>query len=442
MFRAINLKPKLAIRLLNRRIRIMNTLETNLNETSLKILTSPSVSSSVASPLTTTTTTGTSSSVSKLNIHATVNPNDINSVKSYALLHCIEYLGGIWKTIRLNQFKIEKLSGGLSNYLYLCSIPNEIDALQNEPKQVVLRIYGENHHNNSSILLKDVVICALMSDKGFGPKLYGIFPQGRLEEFLKSTQLIHKDFANADISHSIASILARLHTLEMPFMKEPKWLFDTTTRYLKQIESISFKTKEEQQKFNKLLSYDLNNEFNDLKALLETINSPVVFCHNDLQPGNILKIEDGGLVVIDYEYSSYNYRGFDLGNHFCEYMFNNNHDKYPYFTHNEQLYPSRQTQLKFIRAYLNECRLTRRKLSLPIDCEHEYFNEEHLLREANYFSLASHFFWSIWAICQAAVTQIEFSFLDYALVRMDLYYKKKKNLLKQEEEEVNDRETK
>ncbi len=52
------------------------------------------------------------------------------------------------------------------------------------------RIYGENHHNNSSILLKDVVICALMSDKGFGPKLYGIFPQGRLEEFLKVRKFI------------------------------------------------------------------------------------------------------------------------------------------------------------------------------------------------------------------------------------------------------------
>ena len=45
-----------------------------------------------------------------------------------------------------------------------------------------------------------------------------------------------------------------------------------------------------------------------LSELLKSVNSPVVFCHNDLQPGNILKIKENNLVVIDYEYGSYNYR--------------------------------------------------------------------------------------------------------------------------------------
>jgi thiamine kinase-like enzyme len=58
-----------------------------------------------------------------------------------------------------------------------------------------------------------------------------------------------------------------------------------------------------------------------------------VLCHNDLLAGNIMKVpitngssqtkakgEAGGkfeVMVIDYEYSGYNYCAFDLGNHFC-----------------------------------------------------------------------------------------------------------------------------
>ena len=32
------------------------------------------------------------------------------------------------------------------------------------------------------------------------------------------------------LSASIANALAKFHTLEMPFSKEPKWLFETTAK--------------------------------------------------------------------------------------------------------------------------------------------------------------------------------------------------------------------
>lgn len=44
------------------------------------------------------------------------------------------------------------------------------------------------------------------------------------------------------------------------------------------------------------------------RKVLLSINSPVVFCHNDINVGNILKLNDDKLMVIDYEYGSYNYR--------------------------------------------------------------------------------------------------------------------------------------
>ena len=56
-----------------------------------------------------------------------------------------------------------------------------------------------------------------------------------------------------------------------------------------------------------------------LKQKLTRVASPIVFGHNDLLGANILEDMAGRVVFIDFEYGEYNYRGFDIGNHFCEY---------------------------------------------------------------------------------------------------------------------------
>lgn len=78
---------------------------------------------------------------------------------------------------------------------------------------------------------------------------------------------------------------------------------------------------------------------------LMKLKSPVVFCHNDLQEGNILLREDceePSLVLIDFEYCSYNYRGFDLANHFIEWMYDYTAKESPNFSVHKDQYPSSQ----------------------------------------------------------------------------------------------------
>ncbi len=95
-----------------------------------------------------------------------------------------------------------KSSGGLSNYLYCCSLPDDVETQNNEPRKVLLRyfndytffifyskfiqrIYGEVHRQHRSTLLIDSVVCTLLSERKLGPHIYGIFPDGRLEEFIE-----------------------------------------------------------------------------------------------------------------------------------------------------------------------------------------------------------------------------------------------------------------
>lgn len=68
-----------------------------------------------------------------------------------------------------------------------------------------------------------------------------------------------------ELSRSIARVMAKFHTLEMPLSKEPRWLFETIQKYMKQMSEVSFTNEADKKKYDKLLSYDLCNEFRMLK---------------------------------------------------------------------------------------------------------------------------------------------------------------------------------
>ena len=188
-------------------------------------------------------------------------------------------------------------------------------------------------------------------------------------------------------------------------------------------------------------------------------NFPVAFCHNDTHGGNILKVDDK-LVLIDYEYSGYNYRfnnnlfikflffdlkkhkinnfrGFDIGNHFCEWMSNINYPEFPYFTYNLDLFPKKEQQLHFIRAYIKKFKenylhnklktlsekdsnVKKEDLNIENDkvLKSFYLNEEKMILEANYFVLLSHLMAIFWAVYQAKNSEILWGYF----VRIHSFY--------------------
>ncbi|XP_065489360.1 choline/ethanolamine kinase [Caloenas nicobarica] len=338
---------------------------------------------------------------------------------------CREFLAGSWKLIGPEEFGIGLVSGGLSNLLFKCALPEHILSVGDEPRQVLLRVYGAILQGVDSLVLESVMF-AILAERALGPRLYGVFPQGRLEQYIPSRRLRTEDLRDPDISKEIAVKMSRFHGMVMPFNKEPKWLFGTMEWYLKQISELTFPEEAQLKKFNHLKTYNLQEEMKSLRELLEATPSPVVFCHNDVQEGNILLLaghEDSSdkLMLIDFEYSSYNYRGFDIGNHFCEWVYNYTHDSWPFFKASPENYPSRQQQLHFIRHYLSEDSGRRG------DTTHEEQAriEEEMLTEINRFALASHFFWGLWSILQAKISTIKFGYLDYAQSRFEAYFQHK-----------------
>ncbi|XP_054633708.1 choline/ethanolamine kinase [Dunckerocampus dactyliophorus] len=346
--------------------------------------------------------------------------------KERAFAWCRDFLAGAWKTVHLEDFQISIVSGGLSNLLYLCSLPENVNTVGEEPRQVLLRVYGAILQGVDSLVLESVMF-AILAERTLGPKLYGVFPQGRLEQYFPNTRMRTDQLSDPNISTEIATKMARFHKMVMPFNKEPTWLFATINKYMDQVLTLSFTRDAHVKKYKKLMRLDLPAELKNLRALLAATPSPVVFCHNDVQEGNILILRKGDerstdkLMLIDFEYSSYNYRGFDFGNHFCEWMYDYTYNKWPFYKATPEDYPSREQQLIFIRSYLNEHRA-----GGSGDNVDQRQVEEDMIIEANRYALASHFLWGLWSIIQAKLSKIEFGYMDYAQSRFDAYFKQKK----------------
>lgn len=78
--------------------------------------------------------------------------------------------------------------GGLSNLLYKCYLSDDLQPVNGEPVKVLLRIYGQIICANPETVLNDSVIFALLAEKNMGPKLYGVFTEGRIEEYVPVSQ--------------------------------------------------------------------------------------------------------------------------------------------------------------------------------------------------------------------------------------------------------------
>ena len=52
-----------------------------------------------------------------------------------------------------------------------------------------------------------------------------------------------------------------------------------------------------------------------------------------------------------------------------------------------------------------------------------------MYREVNKFSLVSHFYWAIWALVQTSVSDIDFDYMGYAVLRFSEYYRRKEEML-------------
>ncbi|XP_016964179.1 choline kinase alpha isoform X2 [Drosophila biarmipes] len=370
-----------------------------------------------------------------------------------------------------------------------------LHAPKQEPREVLLRIYGQTHGDHAlESMITESVVFALLSERNFGPKLHGIFPGGRIEQYIPARSLTTAELAEQRILMKVAEKMGEIHSLNIPMSKEPDWIWNCMQRWVSGFESIvkgnvqaKPKSSVLQKQMELMRTFDYVQEIAWMRSVIDEGDYPVVFCHNDLQEGNILLRQppaaqsertpresisslrsnfdetlgdslDGNsnisepetnkshsvspspcpeldttndsaldasfttdnepdLIIIDFEYCAYNYRGYDLANHFIEWTFDYTNPQFPYFYHNTSNCATVQQRRDFIVNYLKKFH------------DDENYNPtgqelDKVDAEIQFFTMLSHLFWSLWSVINVT-SSIEFGYWEYGIARILEYQKLK-----------------
>ncbi|RKO85668.1 kinase-like domain-containing protein [Blyttiomyces helicus] len=293
-------------------------------------------------------------------------------------------------------------------------------------EKVLVRIYGTCADQFVQREREMFWLCRL-SELGIGPRLLGAFSNGRCEQYLDSTTLTKHDIRSPTTSPLIARALSRVHGLIRscdPDQASAPELWDRMRAWYRLATKAAADFSPEQQARIAAAGVEVDALGREIERLQRELvgggeGPTLVFAHNDAQYGNILQMRsDGSIIVVDYEYSGVNYRGFDIGNHFCEWAADY-HSPTPHemnFTH----YPTPSEQHTFLDAYLS-AQIESGAIPPPADRE-SLINL--LARESTRFALCSHLLWGLWGLMQARQSEmISFDYLGYAVQRLGEYFR-------------------
>ena len=237
-------------------------------------------------------------------------------------------------------------------------------------------------------------------------KVYGKFLNGIIYSFIEGRTINIEDLSDSKTFNDTALSIARHHKLNPPIKKVPL-LFITLRKWISNVPLEYLDPKKE--------AFDIKILKEELIFMEENLKnrSDIVLCHNDLLLKNFIKNEKG-VDLIDYEYSGYNYRAFDIANHFNEWCgFDMNWDNFP----------NEETQRRFLKVYYEA--FYDNKIN-EIDVGKEI---DRAIEDIKWFDLASNYFWGTWGLIQAALSTIDFNYCDYGRKRFKRYFELKKKLL-------------
>lgn len=320
-----------------------------------------------------------------------------------------------WDT---ENFTMRQFTDGITNKLFKVATENVA-----EKQSALVRVYG----HNTEVLIdreQEIMTIVCLSQEGLGSELFGRFNNGICYGFIRGKAFTPEDMQCPIKSKLVARKLAALHntTVWIRTRDRSANLFRTLGKWVNELRLIeAAKAADDPARVPNMEQYEQELVF--LETSLTALNSKVVFCHNDLLCGNILYDHDENGVCsvnfIDFEYGNYNYRSFDIGNHFCEMIG---------YDVDLSLFPTIEFETIWLREYLHELHTLRNKkekLNLSDDDIQALVDAElpTLLDEVNKFAVSSHYFWSVWSLIQAANSDNStFDYRAYSGKRLNAYF--------------------
>ena len=347
--------------------------------------------------------------------------------------------------------KIHKVSGSLTNAVFFIS--------HTAAKTVLLRVYGPSSSSLISRPHELHTLHVLSSCYGIGPRVYGTFANGRVEQYFESEALTPREMRDPQVSAWIGMRMAELHCVDLR-----RATGETDGGELENVrravrswlgparEVVRLAQARGHPRAAVLQLERFAEEWEEYWAWLMRWErthgrSERVFAHNDAQYGNLLQMTtprgrepahhkvrayapaaadaDGvQIIVVDFEYAGPNAAAYDIANHFHEWMADY-HAARPHELERAR-YPDVRARRNFYVAYLTQRHSAANMSSssstvLPTDAEVDALDAA-----VQAWSPASHGMWAVWGIVQAREEVAgggggEFDYLEYAASRMVLF---------------------
>ncbi|KIK95624.1 hypothetical protein PAXRUDRAFT_140271 [Paxillus rubicundulus Ve08.2h10] len=352
-----------------------------------------------------------------------------------------------WCTAQLNptMLSVRKVSGSLTNAVYFVSCPSS------SVPTVLLRIYGPSSSSLISRSRELHTLHILSSRYHIGPRIYGTFSNGRIEEYFDSVTLVPSDLRDETISRWIGARMAELHSVEISAVEGPLTVSSLEGKSWKI--GVKRNVKAWLPAAREVLAHPNVDEGDRVALGLDAFNEQWaqyirwlshiekteganrrVFAHNDAQHGNLLRLtsklaegvpEHRQIVVVDFEYASPNPLAFDIANHFHEWTADYNSST-PHVLDLSR-YPTLDQRRNFYEAYLL-------RAQAPSSEAVSEASLTKLDRQVRVWSPAAHGMWAIWGIVQArdnverGMGEGDFDYIGYAKCRMEGFLREIKDL--------------
>lgn len=326
-----------------------------------------------------------------------------------------------------------------------------------EEDSVLLRAYGKG----TNVLIDRDRECQThysLSQHSLAPELLARFNNGLLYRFIPGRVASVEDLAVPSIFNAVARRLGQWHgTIELKALKQQSNLTGVKRRIApgsgvpeivedgdtsdsasdisddaasksglwnvmqKWINALPENTTEERSRKAELFT---ELDWLTIESGLEGAGE-VVYSHCDLLNGNVIILpkeqantqfmkfpthleNETHITFIDYEYATPTERAFDLANHFSEWA--GFECEYSYI-------PTISARKEFITSYLQSYQHFRGVGNADLEKE-----VDQLMDEVNQFRGVPGFYWGIWALIQATISQIDFDYATYAELRLKEYW--------------------
>ncbi|KAK4507199.1 hypothetical protein PRZ48_000934 [Zasmidium cellare] len=315
--------------------------------------------------------------------------------------------------------------------------------LEVDSDSVLMRAYGKG----TDVLIdrqRELKAHNLLATLGLAPPLLARFDNGLMYRFVPGHVCSHTDLAKPEIYRQVAKRLGQWHgalpisaiaaTPILDAQTDQKHLapkdgqstrpYPNTWTVLQQwIDALPESTDKEAER-KKMLNAELVDVSAKLGDTPGLDGRDYVFVHHDLLCGNVIVTEtestqngtskEKPVTFIDYEYATPGPAAFDIANHFAEWAgYDCEHDAVP----------TKSQRREFLKHYVGSFRYHSISDSDSIAVEIDFQKDiDTLYDQVERFRGMPGFFWGVWALIQAMISQIDFDYTKYAELRLSEYF--------------------